>query len=347
MSAMPESLVEAVRNRTVILFVGAGVSKNLKLPDWSELIAHMAEDLGYDAEVFTSLGDQYSLAEYYVLCRGSIGPLRSYMDVHWHRTGIKIGDSEVHHLIVRLGFPIIYTTNYDRWLELAFDHYQKPCHVITGVRDLVNVSEKVTQVVKFHGDFTDDSSIVLTESSYFERLGFETSLDIKLRSDVLGRTILFVGYSMSDINMRYLFYKLNKLWSATDHRRTRPKSYVFLQKTNPVQALVLENRGITPIFSASDDPGEGLRLFLKELYAQAYGCPFEGAPCPTGAVETGAATQAAPAPANGPPAAAADVAEAAAAGKGRPTRRRPVPSSPGGNGKAGNRGKGKTPRARG
>ena len=271
MSITHESLIEAVRNGTVILFAGAGVSKNLGLPEWSKLISHMAEEVGFDPEVFLSLGDYLALAEYYVLCRGSIGSLRSYMDVQWHRNDIKIEDSEIHRLITLLKFPIIYTTNYDRWLEKAFDHYKRPHHVITGVRDLVNVREDTTQIVKFHGDFTDDASIVLTESSYFERLSFEGPLDIKLRSDVLGRTILFVGYSMSDINMRYLFYKLNKLWSATDLKRTRPKSYVFLQRPNPVQALVLENRGITPIFSSSDDPGEGLCKFLSELFREAYG----------------------------------------------------------------------------
>ena len=32
-------------------------------------------------------------------------------------------------------------------------------------------------------------TIVLDESSYFERLEFETPLDIKLRSDVLGKSV--------------------------------------------------------------------------------------------------------------------------------------------------------------
>lgn len=30
------------------------------------------------------------------------------------------------------------------------------------------------------------------------------ALDIKLRSDMLGKTILYIGYSLEDINMRFL-----------------------------------------------------------------------------------------------------------------------------------------------
>ena len=56
-------------------------------------------------------------------------------------------------------------------------------------------------------DFSDDSSIVLTESSYFERLEFNSPLDIKLRSDMLGKTILYIGYSLEIFDM---------MWCATD-----------------------------------------------------------------------------------------------------------------------------------
>jgi len=34
----------------------------------------------------------------------------------------------------------------------------------------------------------------------FDRLYFSSPLDIKLRTDALGRSILFIGYSLSDVN---------------------------------------------------------------------------------------------------------------------------------------------------
>src|SRR3954465_6880997 len=112
-------LVDAVRAKTALLFVGAGVSMNLGTPSWGELSAQMASRLGLDPDEFARMGDNQTLAEFYALETGSLGPLRSWMDVEWHRDAAdKVRRSDVHRLIVELGFPVIYTTNYDRYLEL-------------------------------------------------------------------------------------------------------------------------------------------------------------------------------------------------------------------------------------
>jgi hypothetical protein len=257
-------LAEAIRQRRAILFVGAGVSNCLGLPTWPQLVDHLAVELGFDPEIFGTHGDHLLLAEYYRLERGSIGPLRTWMDKAWH-TGVVIGQSEPHKLIVDLDFPLIYTTNYDNWLEEAYKFHGRPYWKIANVGDLVRLRSNATQIVKFHGDFADDESIVLTESSYFDRLDFESPLDVKLRADLLGRSVLFIGYSLQDINIRYMLYKLHKQWSATSYPGLRPKSFVFLVRPNPVQQRVLESRGIHAIVSNSDDPKAGLTEFLSSL----------------------------------------------------------------------------------
>jgi len=258
-------LVEAIRQKRAILFVGAGVSKNVGVPTTDEIVAEIAKQLGYDPEWFRSLGDHRTLAEYYRLVKGTLGPLRSWMDVTWHRADVSVRESRIHRLIVELDFPVVYTTNYDRWLEKAYDAYGKPYTKIAHVGDLLEVRPGVTQIIKFHGDFDDDASLVLTESSYYERLDFESALDLKLQSDVLSRPVLFIGYSLSDINIRYLLYKLHRLWEQSSFVALRPKSYIFLRAANPVQERVLHARGIEPIISTCEDPGEGLFQFLSEL----------------------------------------------------------------------------------
>jgi hypothetical protein len=122
--------------------------------------------------------------------------------------------------------------------------------------------------VKFHGDFEDAESLVLTESSYYERLSFESPLDIKLWADSLARPLLFIGYSLTDINLRYLLYKLDQQWQVSNLARIRPKSYIFLTAPNPVQEVILKHRGIEAIVSEDDDPGKGLSRFLGELLGQ-------------------------------------------------------------------------------
>jgi hypothetical protein len=268
---MIDGLAMAVRERRVILFVGSGVSQNLGLPSFSGLVKHLAEELNYDPDIYASHGDYLALAEYYILQKGTIGPLRSWMDRTWH-TGVNLAKSEIHKLIVELDFPIIYTTNYDTWLEQSYDMYKRQHIKISNVGDLIKVKPGVTQIVKFHGDTEDDASIVLTESSYFNRLEFESPLDIKLRSDLLGKSVLFIGYSLSDINIRYMLFKLNRQWeSSPTYANFRPKSYIFLARPNPVQERVLDSRGIQPIVSDNDNPEIGLREFLQSLLQQNLG----------------------------------------------------------------------------
>src|SRR5450759_2545236 len=93
-----------------------------------------------------------------------------------------------------------------------------------GGEDIATSLPDVTDIVKFHGDFDREETLVITESHYFDRLEFEAPLDILFRSDALSRPILFVGYSLADINMRYLFHKLGKLWKAAG-----PVSYTHLR----------------------------------------------------------------------------------------------------------------------
>jgi SIR2-like domain len=70
---------------------------------------------------------------------------------------------------------------------------------VANVDDLVGLPADKMQIVKFHGDFEDDGSLVLTESSYFDRMNFKGPLDIKLRADILGKTVLFVGSSSATL----------------------------------------------------------------------------------------------------------------------------------------------------
>lgn len=262
---MKAELVDAYHSGKLLLFVGAGVSANLGLPTWSKLIDHIASELGYDPNIFSTYGDALALAEYYTRETGSIGPLRSWMDREWHNSTIDVSDSDIHRHIALGKFARIYTTNFDRWLESAHDTFDVPYDKVAKVSDLVSVTDGRRQIVKLHGDFDDDASIVLSETSFFERLSFESPLDIKLRNDVLGSSVLFIGYSLSDINIRLLFYRLSKLWGTSVLSSARPKSYVFTSRPNPVAQKVLGGWGIELIISEESDPKKALTDFLAEL----------------------------------------------------------------------------------
>lgn len=262
-----EKLAIAVRQRRALLFAGAGVSMSVGLPSWSELIAHMCRDLGLDADPTARSWSYQTLAEYYRLTHGSIGPLRSWMDRNWSVPVEALRQSRLHELIVKLNFPLIYTTNYDNNLELAYELHGKPYVKVANTSDIVKVDQGLPQIVKFHGDFDDDETLVLAETDYFERLASETPLDIKFKADALGRTLLFVGYSMSDLNIRLMLYRMWHTWRESGRERDRPASFVFMGKADPVQDAVLENWGITVMHEVADHPADALLRFLEKLHA--------------------------------------------------------------------------------
>jgi hypothetical protein len=264
---MNDELLDAHRTGKLMLFVGAGVSANLGLPNWDALIAHIAEELGYDPKIFSTYGTHLALAEFYERKKGGLGSLRSWMDREWHKPTTDISKSDIHRLITQGNFSRIYTTNYDRWLEYAHDAFDVKYDKIASVADLVSVTDGRRQIIKFHGDFDSDASIVLGETSYFQRLDFNTPLDIKLRNDVLGSSVLFIGYGLNDINIRLLFYRLTEMWGRSTLASARPKSYVFTNRPNPVAQEVLSHWGIEMITSEEDDPQKALTKLLQDLVA--------------------------------------------------------------------------------
>src|SRR5205823_14600448 len=121
-SSSREVLADAIKRRHAILFVGAGVSMAVGLPSWQSLVDHLLRELDLAPDVIDGMNDGYQmLAELYRLKRDGLGPLRSWMDRNWKVESDRVAESKLHKLIVDLGFPVIYTTNYDRNLETAFD----------------------------------------------------------------------------------------------------------------------------------------------------------------------------------------------------------------------------------
>nr|WP_084567558.1 SIR2 family protein [Mesorhizobium sp. LNHC220B00] len=184
------SLAKAIGRGSAILFVGAGVSISVGLPSWEKLIEQMAKELGIDDEFSTRRDRFQTLAEYYRIRHGSIGPLRSWM------------------------------------------------------------------VVRF-------------------------------RSDALGSTILFIGYSLSDPNIGLLLHRLWQTWHRSGYEKDRPPSFIFMTSRNPVEEAVLGSWGISAVVGELDDPQAALVNFLSQLAEAVEHEPKFGAAEPGGTMPAG------------------------------------------------------------
>jgi hypothetical protein len=264
-----EELAIQLAKGQVIPFVGAGVSMSLGLPSYGSLIKDLGEHIGFDGDIFEQMGDYLTLAEFYHLKKKGLLELQAHLQEEWRKSVKQIAASPVHRAIVELGCKLIYTTNFDDFLEKAHKGLKRRYRGLRSVNDFVNLGDDKVHIVKLHGDLRSPTTMVFTESSYFQRLAFESPLDIKLRADILGKSLLFIGYSLSDINVRLLLFRLQKLWETGPRPQFRPKSYVFMGRPNEVLAEVLRSRGVEPIVADTTDQTASLVSFLTSLRNRA------------------------------------------------------------------------------
>ncbi|MBN1210521.1 MAG: SIR2 family protein [Myxococcaceae bacterium] len=208
-------LQQEYRDGRLIPFLGAGFSKPLKLPDWSELIGWMAERLGFEPELFRLHGRNEQLAEYFQLAgHDHLQHLVYEMTRRFDsEEAIRAREtSRMHRALSALEWRSIYTTNYDSHVEGALRDAKRKVAVLASFEDFQARREPGTcDVIKFHGTLTNPETIVLTESSYYERIALESPVDQRLRADLLSNSFLFIGYSFNDLNIRYIWYRMHQL----------------------------------------------------------------------------------------------------------------------------------------
>lgn len=252
-------IAKLIKEGKLMLFVGAGISNSVSLPTWSDLIEQLGNELGYDTEIFECYGDYLLLAEYYKLCKGDTN-LFNKLKEHLNVSDDKIKNSTIYQLIKKLNVPVIYTTNYDDTIERYYKMQSEALNVVESLEELRLADCSKTRLMKYHGTIKNDKSIVLSESQYFERMDFSSFLDKQLQKDWKDYSILYLGYSMSDINIKLLLYRLNKESGGKDIQ-----SYIFTTKPNDIQDRVFENNNIIAIHNDIIDKELGTKKFLEDL----------------------------------------------------------------------------------
>lgn len=156
--------------------------------------------------------------------------------------------SAIHNALVYLdNCKIFYTTNYDDFLERALRLSGRETVTVSSEYELSQALHEKTQVVKFHGDFNRPEAMVLTESDYDRRMMFEDALDLKMRSDVLGRVILFIGYSFNDANVAYLFRRLNDVFGRLPQSFAGRRAYIAYSNPSDFERRLFHARNIEVI----------------------------------------------------------------------------------------------------
>ncbi len=264
-----EEIKEHCSNRRLIPFIGSGFSKCLKLPDWREMISSLGKDLGYEEDLFLLHGNYQQLAEY-----AKKKHHRSWDDfvhnilTHFHREeSVQLRKkSRKYDLLTDMKVKTIYTTNYDRHIEEAFKEKNKKVKTVVKLEHFLEPNNAIEniEIVKFHGCVVYPDTMVITESQYFDRMRLEHPVDQRLRSDVLSNSFLFLGYSFSDPNIRYIWYKINHLLDSNIEGSLGP-SYVIAFEYDDIQAELLKSWNIEVVYLDPVDKEGSIEEFLREI----------------------------------------------------------------------------------
>ncbi|OHD42288.1 MAG: hypothetical protein A2086_10140, partial [Spirochaetes bacterium GWD1_27_9] len=230
-----KNIINANNNNRLAIFVGSGISKTsetaiLKSPDWKELIKKIEKDLDITEE-----NDFLKIAQLFYLEFGEYTyyeKLKSYFPDN-------LEPSIVHKLIFSLKPHCIITTNWDNILETTIRNNAYIYDIVCSDSDLIK-STIEKKMIKMHGDLKNHN-IVFKEDDYLNyHLNFPI-IENYIKSILSTHTVLFVGYSYNDINLKQIIK-----WIQF-HSSVKPPMYLTASKEKNKknsQEKYLENYGI-------------------------------------------------------------------------------------------------------
>ena len=316
---MNQTLEDLIKSfpTTPFLFVGSGLTRRyLNLPDWGELLQHFTSRLSSDPFKFRELmneadGDKAKVgsliaqefsrrwfkdssfrsksAEVLALVKNDVSPFKAELAeyIKTNSTIVKEYEKEVELLKQLTVFNIsgFITTNYDAFLEKIAPKYK----VYTSQEELIfSTIHGVAEIFKIHGSVDNPSSIIITAEDYAAFDAKSSYLAAKLTTIFVEYPIIFIGYSLSDPNIRKILSSIAR--GLTDKHLDKLSNRLIFVKRNKllessaevsshsididghyIPATKIETNNFGLIYEALSHKKAGypvrlLRLFQEELY---------------------------------------------------------------------------------
>jgi|26BtaG_2_1085354.scaffolds.fasta_scaffold05629_2 hypothetical protein len=234
------TIINARNNDNLVVFVGAGVSKfsetnSLNFPFWGDIINVLKKDLD------TEEGDYLKVSQLYYLQFGEYSlyeKLKSLIPLH-------ASPSDIHEKIFELNPKYVITTNWDNILENTIEQNGHIYDIIKSDADLVK-SILPRKLLKVHGDFSIHN-IVFKEDDYLQYSDNFPLVENFLKHILSSYTILFLGYSYSDYDL--------KIISKWIERRSNiaPPRFMLSISENVIESMYLKSHGIQSVFPIAVD----------------------------------------------------------------------------------------------
>lgn len=215
-----KDFVKDLNEGSASIFAGAGLSIPAGYVNWSELMDEIAQDLGLSISNETDL---VSLAQYHV----NENRTRSKINRKILEEFVEdVEETENHQIISRLPLSSVWTTNYDKLIEQAFQNENKVVDVKYSNNQLLTTKPKRDIVIyKMHGDVNHPSEAILTKEQYEDYHRTHEPYINALTGELTTKTFLFIGFSFTDPNLDYVLSRLN-----FRYREQKRQHYCFVKK---------------------------------------------------------------------------------------------------------------------
>ena len=225
-SQIPTELLEQVFRGNCILFLGpeilSGGPDEQGLPTRKSLTGALLERFSYPEDDIKF----NKVSQYYEMEYGRQALLQFIIDVI---SNYKIESLLPHRLVIRLPIRTIVTTNYDQLLERELERRNKSYVRVVGNEEIAYLDESKVLLIKMHGTIETPSSMIVTEDDILEFFTKLPAISIVLKALFATRTLLFIGYDLSDTNFKRLYTEIT---TRVDRHKRRayviqenPKSY--------------------------------------------------------------------------------------------------------------------------
>lgn len=231
-----EDVVEKF-NTTPFLFLGSGMTRRYyNLPDWKGLLEHFAREVKNDDFAYSAYENKASKMENPVGLLPKVAELiQADYDEKWFndasirnldedslmkvKSGLSPFKAEIASYVKRncvvedkykeeiemltklseKNIAGVITTNYDEFVENNFIGYTK----FVGQKQLIfSAIQGIAEIYKIHGSVEEPDSLVINEHDYLDFDKKSAYLAAKLMTIFMEYPIIFMGYSISDVNIQ-------------------------------------------------------------------------------------------------------------------------------------------------
>ena len=148
------------------------------------------------------------------------------LDVVEQSCSLNVDESFLHEMkeyISTINPQWVITTNYDLIMEQLIDNSRT-----IGPYNPFSIQEGMTTIFHMHGHIRDSQNIVVSEKDYVDLLKVDDYRQMKLSSSLAESSVIFMGYSLGDINVRAALNRAQtyNLKACDEFEKKYPKIYV-------------------------------------------------------------------------------------------------------------------------